>query len=88
MDTQAALVAQLIATIQGDDAAIATAQLNLDFTNITSPIEGRTAGAATSRTRTRSNRRSTRLSSAAIRIWISSKKSGRICSWSRPALIK
>jgi multidrug efflux system membrane fusion protein len=42
MDTQAAMVAQGVATVQGDDAAIATAQLNLDFTNITSPIEGRT----------------------------------------------
>jgi membrane fusion protein, multidrug efflux system len=42
MDTQSAMVAQLTATIQGDDAAIATAQLNLDFTNITSPISGRT----------------------------------------------
>jgi multidrug efflux system membrane fusion protein len=42
MDTQAAMVAQLVATIQGDDAAVSTAQLNLDFTNITSPIEGRT----------------------------------------------
>jgi multidrug efflux system membrane fusion protein len=42
MDTQAAMVAQGVATVQGDDAAIATAQLNLDFTDITSPIEGRT----------------------------------------------
>jgi multidrug efflux system membrane fusion protein len=42
MDTQSAMVAQLTATIQGDDAAIATAQLNLDFTNIRSPIAGRT----------------------------------------------
>ncbi len=42
MDTQAATVAQIAATIQGDDATIATAQLNLNFTNITSPIAGRT----------------------------------------------
>lgn len=42
MDTQAAMVAQLAAGVQGDDAAISTAQLNLDFTDITSPIEGRT----------------------------------------------
>jgi multidrug efflux system membrane fusion protein len=42
MDTQAAMVAQLTATVQGDDAAIATAQLNLDFTTIRSPIAGRT----------------------------------------------
>lgn len=42
LDTQTAMVAQLQATIQGDDANIAAAQLNLDFTNITSPIDGRT----------------------------------------------
>jgi multidrug efflux system membrane fusion protein len=42
LDTQTAMVAQLRATIQGDDAAIAAAQLNLDFTTITSPIDGRT----------------------------------------------
>ena len=41
MDTQAASVAQLTATVQGDDAAMSTAQLNLDFTTIRSPIEGR-----------------------------------------------
>lgn len=41
LDTQTAMVAQLRATIQGDDAAIASAQLNLDFTTITSPIDGR-----------------------------------------------
>ena len=34
-------MAQQSANIQADDAAIATAQLNLDFTSITSPIEGR-----------------------------------------------
>jgi multidrug efflux system membrane fusion protein len=41
VDTQAATVAQLEATLQGDDAQIATARLNLDFCNITSPIDGR-----------------------------------------------
>jgi multidrug efflux system membrane fusion protein len=35
-------VAQDQAIIAGDEAAIATARLNLDFCNITSPIEGRT----------------------------------------------
>lgn len=41
LDTQRALVEQLLATIQGDDATIAQAKLNLDFTRITSPIEGK-----------------------------------------------
>jgi multidrug efflux system membrane fusion protein len=41
VDTQAATVAQFEATLQGDDAQIATARLNLDFCNITSPIDGR-----------------------------------------------
>jgi multidrug efflux system membrane fusion protein len=41
VDQQHASVAQMEATIQGDDAAIATARLNLDFTRITSPIQGR-----------------------------------------------
>ena len=41
VDTQVAMVGQLTATVRGDDAAIAAAQLNLDFTNITSPISGR-----------------------------------------------
>jgi len=36
-----ALTNQLTAAIQGDEAAIATARLNLDYTRITSPIEGR-----------------------------------------------
>jgi len=36
-----ALTNQLTAAIQGDEAAIATAKLNLDYTRITSPIEGR-----------------------------------------------
>jgi membrane fusion protein, multidrug efflux system len=42
VDQQTGTVGQLQATLQGDDAAIATAQLNLNFCNITSPIEGRT----------------------------------------------
>jgi multidrug efflux system membrane fusion protein len=41
VDTQVALVGQLQATVRGDDASVAAAQLNLDFTNITSPISGR-----------------------------------------------
>ena len=41
VDTQAASAAQLEATVQGDDAAIASAKLNLDFASITSPIDGR-----------------------------------------------
>ena len=40
-DTQTAAVGQLVATLLGDDAAIAAAQLNLDFCTITSPIDGR-----------------------------------------------
>jgi membrane fusion protein, multidrug efflux system len=40
-DNDASAVAQLQATLQGDDAAIAAAQLNLDFTKITAPIGGR-----------------------------------------------
>jgi len=35
------MVGQLQATIRGDDATVAAAQLNLDFTNITAPIAGR-----------------------------------------------
>ncbi len=42
VDTQTALVAQYQATISGDDAAIETARLNLEFCHITSPIDGRT----------------------------------------------
>jgi multidrug efflux system membrane fusion protein len=42
VDTQLALVAQTQANIKGDDAAIDSAKLNLDFTNIASPIDGRT----------------------------------------------
>jgi membrane fusion protein, multidrug efflux system len=40
-DQQTGQVGQLQATLQGDDAAIANAQLNLNFCNITSPITGR-----------------------------------------------
>jgi multidrug efflux system membrane fusion protein len=42
VDTQTALVAQYQAMIAGDDAAIETARLNLEFCHITSPIDGRT----------------------------------------------
>jgi multidrug efflux system membrane fusion protein len=41
VDTQLAMVGQLAAALRGDDAAITAAQLNIDFTNITSPISGR-----------------------------------------------
>jgi multidrug efflux system membrane fusion protein len=41
VDTQTAAVSQTQATTQADDAAIAAAKLNLDFTRITSPIAGR-----------------------------------------------
>jgi multidrug efflux system membrane fusion protein len=41
VDQQQAQVGLLTANIQGDDANIATARLNLDFTQIKSPIEGR-----------------------------------------------
>jgi multidrug efflux system membrane fusion protein len=41
VDTQHATVAQLTANLQGDDAAIATAALNLSFCEIRSPIAGR-----------------------------------------------
>ena len=40
VDTQSMTVSQLGANIEADDAAIAAAKLNLDFTRITSPIEG------------------------------------------------
>jgi multidrug efflux system membrane fusion protein len=42
VDTQQSAVAQDQAAIQGDDAQIASAKLNLDFTTISSPITGRT----------------------------------------------
>ncbi|WP_093386902.1 efflux RND transporter periplasmic adaptor subunit [Variovorax sp. OV329] len=41
VDTQAALVSQLEGAIVTDRANVAAAQLNLDFTRITSPIDGR-----------------------------------------------
>ena len=41
-DTQKALVDQLAATLQADDAAMASAQVNLDYTDIHAPIDGRT----------------------------------------------
>jgi len=41
LDTQTAAVGQISATLVGDDAAIAAAQLNVDFCTITSPIDGR-----------------------------------------------
>ncbi len=41
VDTQQSSVAQFTATLKGDDAAIATAQLNLSFCYILSPIDGR-----------------------------------------------
>ena len=41
-DTEKALVAQLTAQVQGDAAAIDQAQIQLGFTRITSPIDGRT----------------------------------------------
>lgn len=40
-DTQKALLAQLDATIQADQAAIDSARVNLDYTTIRSPIDGR-----------------------------------------------
>jgi membrane fusion protein, multidrug efflux system len=42
VDTQRALVAQLDAQIQGDQAAIDNAQTQLSYTTITSPLSGRT----------------------------------------------
>ena len=41
VDTRAATVAQQEAAIKGDDATIAAARLNLEFTRITAPFEGR-----------------------------------------------
>jgi multidrug efflux system membrane fusion protein len=41
LDTQQATVAEDQANISGDDAAIATARLNLEFCSIVSPINGR-----------------------------------------------
>ena len=42
VDTQRALLAQLTAQVKGDAAAIDNARTQLDYTTITSPIEGRT----------------------------------------------
>src|SRR5262249_24238728 len=42
LDTQRALVRQLEAVIQGDEAAIDNATVQLGYTTITSPIGGRT----------------------------------------------
>jgi membrane fusion protein, multidrug efflux system len=42
VDTQRSLIAQLIAQVKGDEAAIDNARTQLDYTTITSPIEGRT----------------------------------------------
>jgi multidrug efflux system membrane fusion protein len=42
VDTQSALVRQLDATIQGDQAAIESAQTQLAYSTITAPISGRT----------------------------------------------
>lgn len=41
LDLQRANVAQAEATVQGDDASISAARLNLGFTEITAPLEGR-----------------------------------------------
>jgi membrane fusion protein, multidrug efflux system len=42
VDTQRALIAQLEATIRGDQAAIENAQTELSYTSIVSPLDGRT----------------------------------------------
>jgi membrane fusion protein, multidrug efflux system len=42
LDTQKALIAQLIAQVKGDEAAMDSARTNLDYTSIRSPIDGRT----------------------------------------------
>jgi multidrug efflux system membrane fusion protein len=41
LDLQRANVAQAEANVQGDDASISAARLNLNFTEITAPLEGR-----------------------------------------------
>jgi multidrug efflux system membrane fusion protein len=41
-DTQKALVDQLAATVKADQAAMDSAQVNLDYTTLRSPIDGRT----------------------------------------------
>ncbi len=40
-DTQAALVKQTEGTVKSDQAAVATARLNLDYAHVTSPLAGR-----------------------------------------------
>jgi multidrug efflux system membrane fusion protein len=42
VDTQRALIAQLTAQVKGDAAAVDNARTQLDYTTITSPIDGRT----------------------------------------------
>ena len=42
VDTQRALIAQLTAQVKGDEAAIDNARIQLDYTTLTSPIDGRT----------------------------------------------
>jgi membrane fusion protein, multidrug efflux system len=42
VDTQRALIAQLAAQVKADEAAIDNARTQLDYTTITSPIDGRT----------------------------------------------
>jgi multidrug efflux system membrane fusion protein len=42
VDTQRALIVQLTAQVKGDEAAIDNARTQLDYTSITSPIDGRT----------------------------------------------
>jgi len=39
-DSQKAIVEQLVATIKSDEAIIESAQVNLGYTNLTSPIDG------------------------------------------------
>jgi len=41
LDTQVALVEQYQGTVVGDDAAVSTARLNLEYTHIVSPVSGR-----------------------------------------------
>lgn len=41
LDTQKALVAQYTATLEADNALLQTATINLDFTQIRSPVDGR-----------------------------------------------
>nr|WP_159466312.1 MdtA/MuxA family multidrug efflux RND transporter periplasmic adaptor subunit [Scandinavium goeteborgense] len=41
LDTQQSLVTESLGTVKADDAAVASAQLQLDWTRITAPIDGR-----------------------------------------------